>query len=227
MPSEPEKYFDGRDESVRTVFLLPSIDCDARAFVPRALSPSASAAMAAAEFLIYERGLPLDMVDVESQGRVYTVKSAPEISRCEILVPKCKLICSNLSVLYEKTEISVSKIVDESGSIYAVRCDDAECFSLSVLKRIALEFFDPDAIFTVAFSTDENEVNTKIFEIKNDPDMKTHAAVAVARAMGVGTVFESVSVKCGGVKFRVCDDGSYFAVSSQSPKPLTFFAPSI
>ena len=73
MPREPHRYRDATG-SATTVFLLPSIECDARIVMLEEdgdyVADRIAASVAAAVFLFAVRGLPLDEISVETdKGR--------------------------------------------------------------------------------------------------------------------------------------------------------------
>lgn len=226
-PSYPESFYDVRDKNAETVFILPSLLADASVTSYKNPSPSPSAALAAAAFLTFVRGLPLEEVDIESEGERFKILLLPKRDNLQIFLPKCKLICAKRDVIVEKIKISVSDVNVNGRRISLIRCDDFSAFDSSGLSRIIFESseFAPDG--AVAYSLAEGCATAASKFINSNPDSILCAALAVARAEGVGTLIRRLSVKISDAEILVESAGSHFAASDGKIKYLTLAAPDI
>ncbi len=232
MPTAPHCFSDSRDPTVSPLFLLPSEIADAEVRSIHSGCLGASAAMAAAAFLLDVRGLPLAELDVECGDEIYKIISSKNQDFREILTAKCKLLCAKQRVIMENTEIFSSVVADDVGTLCAVSCSNADAFSDTALRRLPLCVSDslgitaPDG--AVAFSrSGEGVVARGVITSDQTRDRTMRLARAAARAAGCGSVCEQIRVVCNGVVFTVRHAENRYGVSSLPTRPLTFIAPDV
>lgn len=225
LPTDMSIYADSRDPSVRTAFLLPSRIADARVALYGDASTPASLALAAGEFMVNVRGLPLSDVEIELSDKIYKVISDGKNGKCAVLVPKCKLIYANKDEKIDNVTICVSKIATCDGAVFVCECSDFSHFEDNLLLRVALELSDSTPYGAVAFSRCEGGISLKYRFTSPKTDAPLIAALAASRAAGLGTVSSFMSAWVGDIRFALSDACSQVCVSANDPPPLTFIAP--
>jgi hypothetical protein len=229
--SEPprcaEKFYDLRDRSSETLFLLPSMSADASVISYKNTSPSPTAALVGAVFLIFVRGLPLEETEIECGGEIFKISRIDNSEKLSIFLPKCKQKCANKSILVDKMEFGVSEAEYLSRKILTLKCDDASCFEDSSLARIMLEDADfaPDG--ALAYSCSSKIIDVRAKFINQSPDNLICAAVLASRAAGLGALMDKAVVKIAGYELAVEIIGGSCCVTLDVPQSLTLAAPDI
>ncbi|MBQ7386949.1 MAG: hypothetical protein IJW03_02155 [Clostridia bacterium] len=229
--SEPpicaDSYYDTRDPSAHTVFLLPTLAADASVVSYQSGIPSPSAALAGAVFLAFVRGLPLSDSEIESGGKIFKMHINQKTKNIKIFLPKCKLLCANREIFIDNTRIFVSEAEYEEMKIPVVKCADATSFSDENLAAIALELSDTTPIGAIAYSIFDDRAIARARFTNKHTDSPLITAMTVARCAGVGTILKSLTVECSDTEILVESVGSSFAVSSKETRYLTLGAPDI
>ena len=222
LPREMSAFADLRDESISSVFLLPSICADARV-ASDGESDMPSLALAAATFLTSVRGLPLDETEIETDGGIFKVERDVSSGKYGILLPKCKVIFTNKEMIVDKMPIKTSVVRALGNRICVSECADYEHFDHSSLARIALEC---DAVGAVAYSRVSEGIvaRHRLF----DPTVgAVGCAMAAARALGLGISISDVYLTLNGATFTLRDRRDGIFISCNDPRPMTFVAPDI
>jgi len=172
LPNNPEKYVNAQGDGAICVFLLPSLTDDVRCTViddggailfPSLPHPASviRAAAASALFLRRVRGLPLDMVDVETDiGRI-SVSFEKNTLRPAVKMPKCKLLVANAREICQNVEIFCDIYDTEIGLIKLIKCERVENFSEEALRQLSHGAEDGRLAVSCAFSERDGAVSAK------------------------------------------------------------------
>lgn len=227
IPQDVYAYADARDSRVRVAFILPSERADACVFVPDLTRPSPSAVLCAAMFMRGVRGLPLDEVEIESCGKIYRIKYDHKSGKYYILMPKCKLLSSNINIFVNEIPLSVSLVECRDGLVSVNKCDDVEHFSISSLRRIYTEMRPYMTLGAVAYSVRNGQVLSCGFFPVSDIDSAVHIAQCVCTAAGITAPPFTTHVSVDGILVTCEHIDGLLAVSSDYVAPLTLVAPDI
>ena len=98
------------------------------------------------------RGLPLEEVEVETTHKKYKIVVSGKDVKCEISLPKCKVISSKLCKNAQNVELYASDVFSKYGIIRACECADADIFSVDNLRALSLSDHGENIIGSVAIS---------------------------------------------------------------------------
>ena len=169
--------------------------------------------MCAAIFMRVVRGLPLDEMEIDSCGKIYKVLCDKDEQKFRILMPKCKLLSSNITVSVDKMPILVSliKIRDEIFSV--TECSDSKYFSHSSLKRIYNEMRSFNVSGVVAFSVSGESIGARGFFPCDSDDRTIDTALCAAFMAERYSTYRSIRVTVADTAV-ICEDFPlYTAVS--------------
>lgn len=234
LPEDVRAYTDARDDEVKTLFLLPCLQCDCEAACfDRAGEPciSPSAAMAAASFLVRVRGLPLEECEVLCGGIIYTVTFAGNDGKCEILLKKCKELYEISPGFYQNVEIKRWLCRDEYGEAVVIPTRDAMGIGADSLRLTRL----PEVgglRMPVALSVSGSEVCVRYLPCGSPFGQALRSAVIAAtyamRYRGVGHSVRLTLSDCRREDTEIFYARSHLgglALSADSPPPAVLFSP--
>ena len=227
MPREPHRYRDATG-SATTVFLLPSIECDARIVMLEEdgdyVADRIAASVAAAVFLFAVRGLPLDEISVETDKGREDIEIAENGKKYYIRLPKCKLLCSNETKNIQKTEITFSDILVFDRRVRTVICDDVAFFLRENMASLILDDIEGCADVVTAASLSDNVLQIECYSRALCESDHIYSAISAHLIFPNST---DLPVSFHGVELElVRKNGSTFLASSP-PRPMTFIAPDI
>lgn len=184
LPTEKElfKYINVRDKRAYTVFLLPSIRADIKVvcydYRCREIGISYGAIMAAASFLVFFRGLPLNEVEIEIYDRIACVKININEKTMSLNLPKCKEKLENNKVFIGdiRTDTKIVELENSNMSIIVTRCEDVETFE--DLHLFSLLLSDINNAIAVAFSIQNSEASLKYQSLTLLSDLALFSAIA-------------------------------------------------
>ncbi len=234
LPEEVSAYTDARDDGVKTLFLLPNLQCDCEAVCldrrrDRCISPSA--AMAAAVFLVRVRGLPSEECEVLCGERIYTVTFAGKDGKCEILLKKCKELYEIPPKIYQNVEIKRWLCRDAYGEALVTPTKDAMGVGADSLRLACLPEIG-ELRMPVALSVEGSEVCVRYLPCGSPFGQALRSAVIAAtyamRYGGVGGEMRLTISDCrreSTATFYARSHLGGLAISADSPPPAVLLAP--
>ena len=228
MPVYYEKYEDKRDKSATTIFLLPSENFDAKIVCPAGVKVGASAALAAAAFLIHTRGLPLSECLIETEEKTYRILQDKK-GKLKLTAPKCKQLFSNKPISIGMTEIFISAVTDDFGAMVLTKCYDSDMFSGVALHRMQLLVDEktPQILGSVAYSLSGENIKAKACQtLKKTIDMPLRLATAIASSLVLPPGM-AVTVTLNGVGFGFSVHGFGFAATPLDYSVFTLPLPDV
>lgn len=220
------KYINTRDNGAYTVFLLPSTRADIKAvcydYRCREVGMSYGAIIAAALFLVFFRGLPLDEVEIEICDRKICVSTNIKERKISLNLPKCKEKLENIKVFVGNIEAdAITMKLDKSKvSLIAAECKDAEMFENSHLFLLLLSDINNDV--AIAFSFDNSEITVKYQSLVPLPDLALFSAIAAYECLDQTSYRE---VKIIGESIGLVSSYSGIRVTLNAPPMMCFTTP--
>ncbi len=146
--------------------------------------PSLGAAVAAAGFLVAFRGLPLDEVEVETDGGIFKVRFSEHNGKVSIILPKCKQILEKNHIFSGNIEKSIKKLEIEPLSINlaAAEAGDIDLFGENHLRELLLT--DGGVSLALCYSVGNGGIKTKSRSASAIPDIALLSALAVFVSRG-------------------------------------------
>lgn len=221
-----EDFIDARDERCYTVFILPSVLADLTLAMynhrGKRIAASFGAAVAAAMFLVKFRGLPLESLDIEADGKTIKIDFSHDFERVSITLPKCKQLLEKTRIFVGNIDKKIKKIscehMPENAAV--TECDDVDMFSDHNLADMLIG--DADADFSVVFSCGSEEAKTKCFSPIPIPDLWLGSALASFTATGKRT--EQI-FSFNGEKLTLTPVYNGIRATLTCPKIMTFNTP--
>ncbi len=206
---------------------MPSLksDISIRAFscCGRERAHYAAPALAAACFILVVRGLPLDELSVETPVGKFEVLYSKKEEKCGILLPECKLLCSNKAAICSATELFFSEVLTDSGIVRVFECDDCTRFSNESLARLSIGDDGENISASVAFSCHNGSLSLKVHSV--NPSSEGIPCSAVLAALCSGSFpNSSYTAELDGVRYSISRHGGEMLVFCDM-KPLTLMAP--
>lgn len=225
MPKEPDRYRDDTGSAV-TVFLLPSIECDARIVMldedGACVADRLAASLAATAFLVAERGLPLDEVSIETESKNTDIEIAEKGKKYYIKLPKCKLLCSNKEKKSEKTEIIFSDILVFDRRVRTVICDDVAFFSKENMTSLILDDAEGCADVVTVASLSNDIISIECYSLGLHESDYIYSVIAAHRLLSDNT---DLRATFRGVELEIVRKNGFTLLGSTLPRPMTFIAP--
>lgn len=225
-------YFDTRDASVGVGIIAPTLFADVRILACRADGKEcrvcAPSALAAAYFIFFVRGLPLSEAEIETPRGIYTARRVRNDEKCELILHKCKQICSKSAHFCQKCEIIYTDVQTDVGAARLYKCDDADCVSDELLRELMLPADADFAKIAIAYSFSDGVSKTKSLSVdKNEINLDFLTAHAVASVLPFSAyVGEKIKIISGGNELYFRRERGSLAVSSRFLRPLVFNTPS-
>ncbi len=222
MPRSPEKYADIRG-GVKTLFLLPSLECDIRIEIPdlcsKELISYIPAAVSAVKFLRLVRGLPLSEITVEAPVGEAVVLLEKD-GKCSVILNRFTTLgAEKVSLLGE--EINTMTLRSPFGKIRALSVNSAADFSAELLREATLSRQGEELIGAVAF----DEKGSAVYHFSKSGELPKALTAAMTAASALKK--KDASVKIDGDIFDFSCLNGKFKVSDRAGAPLTFYAPQI
>ncbi len=197
-----------------TLFISPSLTADIEvsgalhSFSDPALSVLAP--LAAAEFMLDRRGLPLEEITVAFSGEIYLVSKTGKDGKIGIITEKCKQLYSNMPIFVEGTEIFISEYLFENVVIRIFESSSAVLVNKDALRLILYREEFGIADIAAAFSRAGEEVRISFETVGKKtvyPELVT--ALAALSAMSDKDDLQKVAVKSdfGQMRFLKTEKG--------------------
>lgn len=221
-------HFDIRDPSVSSAFIIPSLAADIGILAYNTLGVQpptyAPAALAAYFFLVAVRGLPIDECDVETPNRTYKAVRRGNDGKCEIILPKCKQICSNSPFYVQGVTVNIRTVGTDAGVVRMFECENPDRVDDSVLAAMLLSDDGENIRGAIAYSLSANGVRIKRYFIENDE--KTLDFVSAHAVATLVTSFKNsekpLRISVGKSEMHVRSLDTRLAFSSPEVRPFTF-----
>lgn len=167
-------------------------------------SPTCGAILASAAFLVIFRGLPLETVEVEHDGKMSLVTFSDNYEKISINIPKCKQLLEKQQFFASGIEKNIKRIFlkHENKTALSVPCGDSELFEESHLSAMLLS--DENADFSLAYSKKDSLISVKPFAPKISPDLTLSAALAAYESIGERKKMTAAR-ECGEVPQKVSE----------------------
>lgn len=135
-------------------------------------------------FLVKFRGLPLESLDVEADGRIVKIDFSTDFSQASVTLPKCKQLLEITRIFAGDIDknIKVISCKHMSGNAAVTDCDDVDMFSDSHLADMLIGDVDMD--FSAVFSSGNDATKVKCFSPVPLPDLWLGSAIASFTASG-------------------------------------------
>ena len=221
MPDTPERY---ADRDVPYVFILPSLSADIRLALSGNAEPYSSV-LSAARFLRLVRGLPLDEIEVECDGKIYTVTVEAD-GKCYISIPKFTALAEDTVTLFG-CDIKVRSVKTPYGIVRVTKALSVADFSDSVLRALTLSKNGENIIGAVCYELSENGAVAVCHFSKEKSIPKSLVAANSAVSCIYGSYSQPFRVEISGEEIFFIFRGWRLLVSDGQPRPLTLYAPDI
>ncbi len=206
-----------------SILLSPSLSADVSVTLPAssAVDPAldAEAALCAGAFILRRRGLPLEEVIVEINGRIYTVISEENGNKIGVLTAKCKELFTKKPIFIENTELLISDCLLGKIRIRLLESSDIDLISENILRMLLYREETGGADVAAAFSRDKCKVKMKLAEnSKSTSAPDTAAAIAVASVClnPAKASYVEIFTDKGRMKFSL-KDGRLFCLLPEIP----------
>lgn len=221
IPTEPQKY---ADKDTPYVFLLPSLVADIKA-VCSDKSYTFSAVLSAARFLRLVRGLPLSEIEVECDGRLYTV-TVERDGKCYITISKFTALTEEVVTLFG-CDIKVRAVKTPYGIVRVTKALSVSEFSDTALRALTLSKNGENIIGAVCYELSESYA-TAIGHFLGEENLpRSIIAANSVLSCAYGACFTPFTVKILGEELFFIFRGGRLLVSDGQPSPLTLYAPDI
>lgn len=221
LPENPEKY---ADKNTPYAFLLPSFAADIGVYCSDNSEPY-SVALSAARFLRFVRGLPLSEIQVECDGRVYTVTVEGD-GKCYISIPKFTALTEDTVTLFG-CDIKVRSVKTPYGIVRVTRALSVADFSDSVLRALTLSKNGENIIGVVCYELSENGAVAVCHFSKEKNIPKSLVAANSAVSCIYGSHSQPFRVEISGEEFFFLFQEGKLLISDRQPRSLTLYAPDI
>ncbi len=206
------------------MLLLPSIPADACVLTVKDRKKEKiyhiPAALCGAKFLREVRGLPLDEIDIETEGGA--VRCVTNEGRCFVETGKFPLLQRE-----EYEGVKLFCLSSPLGKIRRIETKNLSSFSADLLRQICLSKEGEEIIGAVAVERNANEAKVMFHYCKAPEFSLGFVSALAALPSGLGFPGEEYSVLSDGVyyDFKFIDGSLY--VSDRHTRPLTLYAPDI
>ncbi len=172
------------------------------------------APIAAADFLINHRGLPLSSLDVEFNGKLYEVQSSGKDGKLGVSVDKCKELYSKISIFVDNTDIPTSEYLYENITVRLFECRDAASLLPETLKKLLFRKEIGGADIAVGYSRDRELLRIKFAESRSKtafPAIISALAAASHAFLGAEGDRLSVCFESGRVDIELRERGIFLS----------------
>ena len=224
MPPNLSDYLHKSDSAASLAFLFPSLSADVSVksyFSNGVLRENyAASSLAAAAFLYYVRGLPLDEICVETPAGIFEVICLDGKGEFGVLLRKCKVLCSKSLTYAASIEVYAVELLTKCGVVRVFECPDADAFRAEALSVLSLGSGEENVCAAVALSYSESRVKMKLHRVNSDRESPLLDAILAAATLmsRKGLSAFPLSLELGGFTYRVAEVSGMLWVSS----PISF-----
>ena len=183
------------------------------------------AALSAARFLRLVRGLPLDEIEVECDGKIYAVTVEAD-GKCYISIPKFTALAEDAVTLFG-CDIKMRSVKTPYGIVRVTKALSVADFSDSVLRALALSKSGENIIGAVCYELSENGAVAVCHFSKEKNIPKSLVAANSAVSCIYGSYSQPFRVEISGEEIFFVFRGWRLLASDGQPRPLTLYAPDI
>ena len=232
MPDNVSDYLCKSDSNASLAFLLPSLSADVavKSFFSngKVRENYAASSLAAAAFLHYARGLPLDEISVETPAGIFDVIRLDGNGEFGVLLRKCKVLCSKSLTYAASIELCAIELLTKCGVVRIFECPDSDAFRAEALSVLSLGSGEENVCAAVALSSFESRVKMKLNRVNSDKESPLLDAILAAATLmsKKRSAHFPLSIELGGFTYRVAEISGMLWVSSPisfMPRCLPYF----
>lgn len=163
-----------------------------------ALLPKA-ATLAAARFILDVRGLPLEELTVEMDGKTYTAVRRQGESKIWVKMPKCKEICSKIVKYGDFLDAKITECLVENLLVRFLKCSDLRMLSEDVMRGLLYREVIGACDIAAGYEAKGSHLEIKLISnTKKTTCQRLCAALAIASSLDVREMGETVKITCQG-----------------------------